>query len=115
MTPDDIRQLREELQCTARELAATLDLDPTEIDAWEQGERFPTKRFVTVLENLRKKGPSAIVRKKKRKAAAPKGLERLSDPQLWALLQKLLEHPDLFDQVIAIAEKYPSPVTDSHK
>ena len=106
MTPEDIRQLREQLQCTSRELAATMNLDAAEINAWEQGDKFPTKKFVVELEKLRGIGPSAIVRKKKRRPTPLTGVERLSDPLLWELLQKLLEHPDLFDQVSTLAEKY---------
>jgi len=109
VTPDQIRELREQLRCTARELAVTLGLDPGEVTAWEQGERFPTKKLVTELNQLRQLGPTAVVRKKKPSVASVSGLPRLADPLLWELIRKLIEHPDLFSKVQALAQDYTDP------
>ncbi len=106
MSPDDIKQLRKDLKATARELAAALDIDQKEVVAWEAGERFPTKRYVDAMQKLGAKGPSAIPRTPKGKAAAKTGMQRLADPKLWEILRKLCEHPALFDQVAELAAKY---------
>ena len=110
MSPEELKQLRKELSCTAKELALTLGIEPKEFAAWEAGELFPTKRYVGELEALRKTGPTAIQRARKGKGAAAKtGLARLSDPKLWELVRKLAEHPALFDQVSTLAEAYSDP------
>ena len=110
MSPDELKQLRKELSCTAKELANTLGVDPKEVSDWEAGERFPTKRHVGELEALRKKGPSAILRQPRGKAAVAKiGMARLADAKLWELVRKLAEHPALFDQVVKLAEQYADP------
>ena len=110
VSPDELKQLRKELSCTAKELANTLGVDPKEFSDWEAGERFPTKKSVGELEALRKKGPTAIVRQPRGKAAAAKvGMARLADAKFWELTRKLAEHPALFDQVVKLAEQYPDP------
>jgi transcriptional regulator with XRE-family HTH domain len=108
VTPDEIKQLRKELSCTARELATALGIDQKEVLAWEAGELFPTKRYVTQMELLRTKGPSGIVRAPKGKSAKT-GMQRMADPKLWELVRKLVEHPALFDEVSKAAEKYADP------
>lgn len=107
--PEEVQKLRKELSCTARELAAALGVDAKDVAAWEAGEQFPTKRHVDALAALREKGPSSIVRKPRGKPAAKVGIARLSDPALWVIVRKLLEHPALFDQVSKLSEKYPDP------
>ena len=110
MSPEELKQLRKELSCTAKELALTLGIEPKEIAAWESGDLFPTKRWVLELEALRGKGSGAIVRPAKGKAAAAKtGMARLADTKLWELVRKLLEHPALFDQVSKLADAYSDP------
>jgi DNA-binding XRE family transcriptional regulator len=110
VSPEDLKQLRKELACTAKELALTLGVEPKEFAAWEAGELFPTKRYVAELEALRKKGAAAIVRAPKGKGGAAKvGMARLADAKLWELVRKLIEHPALFDQVAKLAEAYPDP------
>lgn len=109
MLPADIQKLRKELACTARELALTLNVDPKEVAAWETGEQFPTKRHVDALCTLREKGRTAIVRQSRGKAAPKMGVARLSDPTLWRIVRKLLEHPAFFDQVAKLSEAYPDP------
>jgi transcriptional regulator with XRE-family HTH domain len=110
VSPEELKQLRKELSCTAKELAATLGVDAKELAAWEAGELFPTKRYVGELEALRKKGPAAIFRQPKGKAAAAKvGMARLADAKFWELVRKLAEHPALFDQTAKLAEAYADP------
>jgi transcriptional regulator with XRE-family HTH domain len=104
VTPDDIKQLRKELGCTARDLATTLGLEQKEVLAWEAGELFPTKRFVDQMQALRAKGPGAVLKTTKGKAVAP--TDRISDPNFWAIVKKLLLHPPLYEQVSKLAEQY---------
>jgi transcriptional regulator with XRE-family HTH domain len=110
VSPEELKQLRKELSCTAKELALTLGIEPRELAAWEAGELFPTKRYVGELEALRKKGPTSILRASKGKAGTAKvGMARLADAKLWELVRKLAEHPALFDQVAKLAEAYGDP------
>jgi DNA-binding XRE family transcriptional regulator len=116
VSPEELKQLRKELSCTAKELALTLGVEPKEFAAWEAGELFPTKRYVSELEALRKKGSGAIVRAPKGKAGAAKvGMARLADAKLWELVRKLVEHPALFDQVTKLADAYPDPSAPAAK
>jgi transcriptional regulator with XRE-family HTH domain len=104
VTPDDIKQLRKELGCTARDLATTLGIEQKEVLAWELGEIFPTKRFVDQMLGLKAKGPSSIIKSAKGKAVAP--TDRISDPAFWAVVKKLALHPSLFEQVSKLADKF---------
>ena len=104
MTPDDLKALRKELGCTARDLATTLGIEQKEVLAWEAGELFPTKRFVDQMNALRAKGPSAVLKTAKGKAVAP--TDRVSDPAFWAIVKKLMLHPALYDQVSKLAEQF---------
>jgi transcriptional regulator with XRE-family HTH domain len=106
VSPEQIKELRKELTCTAKELAAALNVDHKEVMAWESGELFPTKRFVLQMETLRKKGASAIPRTPRGKANAVTGVARLADPKLWEIVQKLVTHPALFDQVLALSKTF---------
>ncbi|AUX21356.1 transcriptional regulator [Sorangium cellulosum] len=108
MTPEDIKELRQELGCTARELAGALGIEQETVLAWEHGDLFPTKRFVGMMAELRRKGPEAIPRKKKR-ATARSPLQLLADPELWRLFRKLLAHPELRSAALKLAETYPEP------
>ncbi len=108
MTPEDIRALRQELSCTARELAAALGVDQETVLAWERAALFPTKRYVTRMQELRQSGPSAIPRQSKHKPpVAP--LQALADPDLWRLLRKLIAHPELRRAAAKLAEPYSDP------
>ncbi|KYF91401.1 helix-turn-helix transcriptional regulator [Sorangium sp. So ce296] len=109
MAPEDIKKLRQELGCTARELAGALGIEQETVLAWEHGDLFPTKRFVGMMEELRRKGPEAIPRKKKKQAAASP-LQLLSDPELWRLFRKLLAHPELRSAAMKLADTYPDPM-----
>jgi transcriptional regulator with XRE-family HTH domain len=104
VTPEDLKQLRKELGCTARDLATTLGIEQKEVLAWEAGELFPTKRFVDQMNTLRAKGPSAVLKTSKGKAVAP--TDRLSDPAFWIVVKKLLLHPPLYEQVSKLAEGF---------
>jgi transcriptional regulator with XRE-family HTH domain len=108
MAPEDIRALRQELSCTARELAAALGVDQETVLAWERAALFPTKRYVTRMHELRQLGPSSIPRQSKNKApVAP--LQALADPELWRLLRKLIAHPELRRAATKLAETYSDP------
>ncbi len=110
VSPEELKQLRKELSCTAKELALTLGVEPKEYAAWEAGELFPTKRHVSELQALGKKGKDAILRAPKGKTGAAKvGMARLADAKLWELVRKLIEHPALFDQVCKLADAYADP------
>jgi transcriptional regulator with XRE-family HTH domain len=107
VTPEQIRQLRAELNCSTRELAMTLGVEQLQVLAWEAGELFPTKRYVERMNELRVAGPAAVVRPAKRDA--PSALERLADPAFWAVVQKLALYPELYDRVAKLAESFDSP------
>jgi transcriptional regulator with XRE-family HTH domain len=110
VSPDQIKALRTELNCTAQELALTLGLDLKAVQAWESGTEFPTKRTVLQLEALRTKGASSVVRKiSSRNKSAVSGIDRLADPEFWRLVRKLAAHPQLFAQVNALAEPFEDP------
>ncbi|UQA55042.1 helix-turn-helix domain-containing protein [Polyangium aurulentum] len=113
MAPEEIKQLREELKCTARELATALGLEQDTVLAWEQGELFPTKKLVGKMEELRRKGPSAIPRKPKRAAVAASPMAVLSDPETWRLVRKLIAHAELRREVTKLAESYPDPAEEA--
>lgn len=104
MTPEDLKQLRKELGCTARDLATTLGIEQKEVLAWEAGELFPTKRFVEQMKALRAKGPSAVLKTTKGKAVTP--TDRVADPAFWAIVRKLMLYPALFEQVSKLADTY---------
>ena len=105
MTPDELKALRKELQCTAKELAAALDLEQATVLAWEKGEQFPTKRYVDRMESLRAKGPSSIPRKAK--GSSP--MQALADPAVWELVRKIAAHKKLRDEVAKLAAAYADP------
>jgi len=108
MSPDELKELRKSLSCTAKELAGALGLEQKTVMAWEQGESFPTKQFVDRMNALREKGPSAIPRKSK--GANP--IKALADPQLWELFRKLAAHKKLRDDVAKLAANYSDPSSD---
>lgn len=105
MTPDEIKKARAALKCTAKELAAALDIETSTVAAWERGDEFPTKKHVAQLEKLVAGGPTAIPRK----AKGGDPLEALRDPDVWLLIRKLLAHPKLRAEASRLAEKYDEP------
>ena len=107
MQADDVKALRKELSCTARELAETLKLEQKEVMAWEKGDMFPTKAKVVEMEALRAKGPTSIVRKSKGGGDDP--FKLLADEKLWNLVRKLVAHKKLRDAVTKLADAYEDP------
>jgi transcriptional regulator with XRE-family HTH domain len=110
MTPEDIKALRTELKCTARDLAAALGLEQAIVMKWESGELFPTKKHCDQMAELREKGPTAIP--KKAKGNAPSPMKVLADPSAWELFRKIVAHKKLRDEVTKIAAAYPDPADD---
>ncbi len=108
MSPEELKSLRKELSCTAKELAAALDLEQSTVLAWEKGELFPTKQYVDAMEALRAKGPGAIPRKSK----GDNPVKALADPQVWELLRKIAAHKKLRDEVAKLAAKYSDPTEE---
>jgi len=108
MTPDELKALRKELACTAKELAAALDLEQATVLAWERGELFPTKAYIDAMNALRARGPGAIPRK----AKGDDPLKALADPMTWELLRKIAAHKKLRDEVAKLAAKYKDPAGD---
>ncbi len=105
MTPDEIKALRKDLACTAKELAQALGIEQATVLAWEKGDLFPTKPFVDRMNALRAKGPAAIP--KKAKGADP--MKVLADPSMWELVRKIAAHKKLRDEVAKLATAYPDP------
>ena len=105
MTPDEVKRARTTLQCTTKELAAALGVEPATVAGWERGELFPTKKYVDELARLVAAGPSAVPKR----AKGPDPLEALRDPDVWTIVRKLLAHPKLRAEVAKIAEKYEEP------
>jgi len=121
MTPEEIKALRKELACTARELGAVLEVDQGTVFAWERAEIFPTKQYVDRMAALRAAGPSAFPRKTKpvprapALAPAPHGagsfpMKALADPAFWAIVRKILAHERLREEVARLSAGYPDPV-----
>jgi transcriptional regulator with XRE-family HTH domain len=111
VTPDEIKALRKDLACTAKELAAALGIEQATVLAWEKAELFPTKAFVDRMNELRAKGPSAIPRKS-RGGDAGNPMKSLADPQVWELLRKIAAHKKLRDAVVKLAEAYSDPASE---
>ncbi len=108
VAPEEVKLLRKELKVTARQLTAALGLEDEKIIfAWESGEQFPTKQYVTKMEALRALGPGAFPGRKVQ--AHTSGMARLRDPELWALVSKLLAHPALFEKALKLAKEYDDP------
>jgi DNA-binding XRE family transcriptional regulator len=119
VTPEEIRELRKTLSCTAKELAAALEIDQATVLAWEKGELFPTKQYVDRMKAFEAKGPSAIPRLAKGKANVvhppqrpPEGaspMTAMREPAFWELVRKLAAHKKLRDEVTKLAAGYPDP------
>jgi transcriptional regulator with XRE-family HTH domain len=111
VTPEEIKTLRKELRCTAKELAAALELDQATVLAWEAAQLFPTKQYIDKMEALRAKGAGAIPRKAKGKQVSP--MAAMNDPLVWALFRKLCAHKALRDAVAKMAEMYADPAEEA--
>jgi transcriptional regulator with XRE-family HTH domain len=112
VTPEDIKALRKELACTAKELAGALDLDQATVLAWERGEKFPTKQYVDRMNALRSGGPGAVPRKSAKGAKEATPMKVLADPALWGLVRKIVAHKALRDAVMRLAADYSDPAED---
>lgn len=108
MSPEDLKALRKDLSCTAKELAQALGIDQATVLAWEKGELFPTKAHVDKMNELRARGAGAIPKK----AKGPEPLKVMTDPALWQLVRKLLTHKKLRDEALKLAAAYPDPAED---
>ncbi len=108
MTPEEIKALRKDLSCTAKELAAALDLEQKVVLSWEKGELFPTKQYVDRMSALRGKGPGAIPRK----AKGPDPMKVMTDPAFWAITRKIAFHKKLRDEVTKLASVYADPANE---
>ena len=108
MTPDEIKALRKDLSCTAKELAIALGLEQATVLAWEKGDLFPTKAFVEKMAQLRARGPASIP--KKAKGADP--MKVLADPALWELIRKLVANKKLREEVVKLAAAYADPAQE---
>jgi DNA-binding transcriptional regulator YiaG len=111
VTPDELKALRKDLACTAKELAAAIGLEQSTVMAWEKGELFPTKPYIDKMNALRAKGPGAIP--KKSKGGDP--MQQLRDPLVWELLRKIAAHKKLRDEVAKLAAGYPDPADAAEK
>ena len=108
MSPDELKALRKELACTAKELAAAIGLEQATVLAWEKGDLFPTKPYIDKMNALRAKGPGAIPRKSK----GTDPIKQLADPHLWELFRKIAAHKKLRDEVSKLAAGYSDPAED---
>jgi transcriptional regulator with XRE-family HTH domain len=108
VSPEDIKELRKALSCTAKELAGALELEQATVLAWEKGELFPTKQYIDKMNALREKGPGAIPRVSKKNAPVSP-MQALRDPAFWELVRKILAHKKLRDEVAKLAAGYPDP------
>lgn len=108
MTPDEIKALRKELACTARELALALGLEQATVFAWERAELFPTRQYIERMNALRAAGPGAIPRPSK----GPGSMKALADPRVWELVRKIAAHKKLREEVARLAAGYPDPADD---
>jgi transcriptional regulator with XRE-family HTH domain len=106
LTGADVKALRRDLGCTAKELAFALGTDQATVLAWEKEDLFPTKAFVDRMTELRAKGPGAVPRKAK---AGAEPMAALADPIVWELLRKIAAHKKLRDDVAKLADGYPDP------
>jgi transcriptional regulator with XRE-family HTH domain len=109
VTPDDIKALRKDLACTAKELATAIGIEQATVLAWEKGELFPTKPLIDKMQQLRARGPAAIP--KKARGDAP--MKVLADPALWELVRKIVAHKKLRDEVTKLAAAYADPKDES--
>jgi transcriptional regulator with XRE-family HTH domain len=108
VTSEELKALRKELSCTAKELAGALGLEQSTVLGWEKGELFPTKQFIDKMEALRAKGPGAIPRKSK--GGDP--IKQLGDPLFWELARKIATHKKLRDEVAKLAAGYADPMDE---
>jgi transcriptional regulator with XRE-family HTH domain len=103
MRPEEIKKLREELDCSLGELARAVGVEVKTLIAWESGDLFPTKSHVDRLRAARQGGPDAVRRSKP--PPVPSGLDALSDPRLWAIVTRLVRDAAFFAEVEKLAQR----------
>jgi transcriptional regulator with XRE-family HTH domain len=105
MSPKQIKELRKNLGYNHAELATALGLEPRQVQAWEAGETFPTKRHTEQLLELAEQGPEALLRG--RRGGTPSAAtEALEDARLWKLVRNLVDNPLLIDEVQALLAEH---------
>jgi len=104
VTSEELKALRKELACTAKELAGALGLEQATVLGW----LVPTKQFIDKMEALRAKGPGAIPRK----AKGGDPIKQLGDPLFWELVRKIAMHKKLRDEVAKLAAGYADPIDE---
>jgi len=122
MTPEEIKALRKELACTARELGTALGVGQATVFAWERGELFPTKQYVDRMAALRAEGTSAIPRTPKvvarrevarASSSGRNAMHALANPAFWQVVRKLAAHDELWKEVVPLAANYSDPADSS--
>lgn len=109
MSPEELKKLRQDLSCSASELARALGVEAKTVVQWESGELFPTKRHVEQMKKLLESGPGAIPKLTRSKDKGATGMAKLADPKLWEIVRKLSAHPALFAEVSKLAAAYDDP------
>jgi transcriptional regulator with XRE-family HTH domain len=104
VSPDEIKALRKDLGCTARDLAAKLGVDQATVLAWENAELFPTKQSIKRMAVLRASGRSGATG-----IRSVEVMSALADPRTWEIVRKLVAHPAFRSEVTKLAERYADP------
>ena len=112
MSPEAIKALRQELGCTARELAGALGIEQDDGARLGAVDLFPTKRHVDMMEALRSKGPSAVPRKPRRKSAPASPSTPSPTPACGASCASSSSTPSCGNAVQKLAEPYTDPADD---
>lgn len=106
MTGPEIKALRRDLDCTARDLGAVLGVDQATVLAWEREELFPTKRHSEAMRALAEKGRGAVPASGSEERPP---FEALADPAVWKLFRKILAHAELRRAVEKLADEFDDP------
>ncbi len=102
MKKEAIVELRQRLKANVRDFAYTLGVETAEVLSWEAGETFPTKRLTERLESLAD-GTGGDIRKK---PVVQRGEPSVPiRPEVLPLLQQLIEDPELYRQVLELADR----------
>jgi transcriptional regulator with XRE-family HTH domain len=111
MSPTEIRELRNKLGLTARQLSQELGVPTDEVFAWERGDRFPTKRSISQMGKLK---PKALKTPTPAPTDSPlqSPYQASQDPRFWALTRKLLAHPELLEKALKLGDQYPDPIDE---
>ncbi len=117
MDPEQLHALFDKLDCSARQLADTLGVSHREVMDWEVEKRFPTKRHVERMKQLAEDGPGALAPKRivveRSRERLREELATMEEPDVWAVIEKLLEHPDFRQRALDLASEYHEPAPES--